>query len=93
MDSNENFVLMAKKFRKFFRKKNPKNIKKNVPPKRTIENFRKREMSRSGPQCYECKGYGQIAADYTNKQKKIKLGTKPWLPCGMKTLICLIMSH
>lgn len=66
-DSNEEFAFIAKRFRKFF-KKNPKNPKKkNFPPKRFNENSRNKEKSRSGPQCYECKGYGHLAAECAKK--------------------------
>lgn len=68
---DEEFYLVAKKFKKFFGM-NAKDFRKKQLPKNSSQNFRRIDKPKEEPQYYECKGFGHLVVECTNKKMKAK---------------------
>lgn len=71
-DSDDDLTLLAKRFKKFFRK-NTKDYSKNKQVKKSYPRSKKNKyFFKEPPICYECKGRGHIVEDCGNTKTKYK---------------------
>ncbi|KAI8550439.1 hypothetical protein RHMOL_Rhmol06G0107000 [Rhododendron molle] len=68
LDQKE-MALFVKKFGKFFKENKTFGPSSKYKNGRSSKGKERKESKSSGPQCYECMGFGHIAQDCANKQK------------------------
>lgn len=69
--SNDDLALIAKRFKKLFRR-NTKDYSKNKQMRKSYPGYKKNDFSKERPICYECKGRGYIGEDCGNNKNKYK---------------------
>lgn len=71
-DSDDDLALVAKRFKKFF-KRNTKDYSKNKQLRKSYPRYKKKkDFSKEPPICYEWKRRGHIIEDCGNKKNKYK---------------------